>query len=180
MTYARLGEGQCAELCSGQAGGRRQSPHFCITIRPPCHLMKPTPCLGFEHLKMERNVTGQNLRFPWRFDYLQIHIRLTYHSPLICQHLNLFGCRVSDENLKAMLICTACGTPLPGPLCPGKARAHVHILMYPNRRICALVHTLTTTRLSLKKHIVLCADLMGSHGLRPQTLAKKRRDPTHP
>lgn len=95
---------------------------FCITIRPPCHLIKPTPCLGFEHSKMERNVTGQNLRFPSPFDYLQIHTGLTCHSPLICQHLNLFGCRVSDENLKAMLICTACGKPLPGSLCPGKAR----------------------------------------------------------
>lgn len=97
-------------------------PVFCITIRPPCHLIKPTPCLGFEHLKMERNVTGQNLRFPWRLDYLQIHIRFTYHSPLICQHLNLFACRVSDENLKATLICTACGKPLPGSLCPAEAR----------------------------------------------------------
>lgn len=84
VTYARLGKGQCLELCKWP-GCRRISefPFSAITIRPHCHLIKPTPCLGFEHLKMERNVTGQNLRFPWLSDHLQIHIRLTYHSLLI-------------------------------------------------------------------------------------------------
>lgn len=48
---------------SRQAGGRPQNSRFLHSPRPPRHLIKPTPRLGFKHLKMERNVTGQNLRF---------------------------------------------------------------------------------------------------------------------
>lgn len=107
---------------SGQPGGRPQNSRFLHHHQTTLPSNKTNPMSWFWTFENGRNVTGQNLRFPWLFDYLQIHIRFTYHSPLICQHLNLFACRVSDENLKATLICTACGKPLPGSLCPAEAR----------------------------------------------------------
>lgn len=126
---------------------------------------------------MERNVTGQNLRF---LGFL-ITCKSTQESRItllsFCQHLNLFGCCMSDENLKAMLICTACGKPLPGSLLWEHQR-YVYAFLY-TQTIGPLVHTLNITRHSLKKCSVLCTDLMGSHRLSSQTLAKKRWDPTH-
>lgn len=83
MTYARLGKGQCPELLAARLEADLRIHVSAITIRPPTIPNKPAPGHGFEHLKVERNVTGQNLRFPWLSNYLQIHIRLTYHSLLI-------------------------------------------------------------------------------------------------
>lgn len=58
-------------------------------------------------------------------------------------------------------------------------RMYMYTFLY-TQTIGPLVHTLNITRHSFKKCSVLCTDLMGSHGLSSQTLAKKRWDPTHP
>lgn len=182
MTYARLGKGQCPELCK-RPGWRRISEFTfsAITIRPPCHLIKPAPGHGFEHLKVERNVTGQNLRFPWLSNYLQIHIRLTYHSLLILSASEFVWLSCEWWNLKSYVDVCSMWKTIPRFSLPWKGQRYMYTFLYTqiNGSIHLCTHS-TSLDTHLKKHNVLCADLMGSHGLSSQTLAKKRWDPTHP
>lgn len=86
VTYPELGKDIVSDPKSGQAGGQYlRIPTLWVTMRPPCHLIKPMPCLGKEHLKRERNVTGQNFPFP-RFLITCKPTQGSYITLLSCQH----------------------------------------------------------------------------------------------
>lgn len=86
------------------------------------HLIKkPMPCFGSEHLKTERNATGQNSTVP----SILITCKSIQGSCIsllsFCRSLSVCP-SPSGENLKAMLVRPACGKPLPGSLCPETSR----------------------------------------------------------
>lgn len=117
-------------------------PICCITISPPLHLIKPTPWPWFWTLNIwtfenekKCNVTGQNLRFPWLSDYLQIHIRLTYQSPLILSASEFVWLSCEWWNFKSYVdVCNMWKTT---PRFSALERPEVcaHILIQPNRPI---------------------------------------------
>lgn len=127
---------------SGQAGGRPQNSHFLHHHQPtpPSNKTNPVPWFWtlniwtFENEK-KCNVTGQNLRFPWLSDYLQIHIRLTYQSPLILSASEFVWLSCEWWNFKSYVdVCNMWKTT---PRFSALERPEVcaHILIQPNRPI---------------------------------------------
>ena len=155
-------------------------PIFWITIRPPHHLIKLAPCLSFEHLKMERNVTEQNLRFLGFLIPCKIYTRLTYHSPLVWSASEFVWLSREWWKRKSYVDMYSMWTTTPRFSLPWECQRYMYTFLCTqtdSRSTCA---PLNITRHSFKKCSILCTDLMGSHRLSSQTLAKKRWDPTHP
>lgn len=92
-----------------------------ITIRPPCHLVKPTPCLGLNIWKwkeMWQVKISDSLGFWLLTNPHKAHISLSSH--LSASEFVWLSCEW--WKLKSYADTYSMWEPLPGSLCPGKAR----------------------------------------------------------
>lgn len=166
---------------SGRAGGRPQNPrllHYHHTTLPS---HKTNPVSWSWTLENGKKCDRLKSQIPWAFWLLanphKAHISLSSH--LSASEFVLLSCEW--WKLKSYVDMYSMWKTTPRFLLPWKGRRYTYTFLGTQTDL--FVHLCThSTSLDtrLKKHSVLWADLMGSHGLSSQTLAKKRWDPTHP
>lgn len=165
---------------SGQAGGRPQNSRFLHHHQTTLPSNKTNPMSWFWTFENGKKCDRSKSQIPLAFWLLAnphtVHISLSSHlsaSEFVC---------LSGEwwKLKSYVDMYSMWKTTPRFTLPRRGQGYMYTFFCTQTGL--LVHRCihSASPATCLRNSILCADLLGSHRLGSQTLAKKRWDPTHP